>query len=200
MFTDVVQHVSDTRIFARAAGERQILVYEMTYAAHSALAMVLPLPVPPGSAEDALHFMSLEDCPDFFTHLLNGYPRDKYGAEPTLGFAEAAGLDLDRTLEAVEVGCFEASFVPRPEDFARLDERFRLPADLWLQLNFYADWGFAVFKLNRAQRNRRVHPIAFDFPRRDRKRLFFRRCTSTTVASTPRQISIMPCTASPNPR
>jgi len=70
-----------------------------------------------------------------------------------------------------EVGAYEASFVPRPMDFGRLDERFRLPAELWVELNNYADWGFAVFQL-RETKLAEVHPMAFDFPRRD-KRLFF---------------------------
>jgi len=36
----------------------------MAYAAKSDLAMVLPIPVVPGSPEDALRFISLEKCPD----------------------------------------------------------------------------------------------------------------------------------------
>ena len=33
-------------------------------------------------------------------------------------------------------------------------------------LPMYADWGFAVFKLKAADRDRRVHPMAFVFPNR----------------------------------
>ncbi len=171
-FTELVERVSDTSIFARAVDGRQILAYEMTYAAQSELAMVLPLPVPPGSPEDALRFISLEACPDFFEQLRDGFPRLS-GTDLSLGGGEARATDIGMTLDVVEVGSFEASFVPRPEDFARLDERFRLPADLWLKLNFYRDWGFAVFKLKRAAEGLRVHPMAFEFPRRDRSRLFF---------------------------
>jgi hypothetical protein len=169
-FTEVVEHVSDTSIYARAVGPRQILVYEMLYAAKSELAMVLPLPVPPGLAEDALAFISLDDCPDFFAHLRDGFPR-AHRKLTLSGGTEAASIDLGAKLAVVDVGGFEASFVPRAEDFGRLDERFRLPADLWLQLNTYADWGFAVFKLKPGEK--RVHPMAFSFPRRDRQRLFF---------------------------
>ena len=46
-----------------------------------------------------------------------------------------------------DVGEFEASFVPTPADFNRLDERFRLPRSVWSALPDYADYGFAVFKL-----------------------------------------------------
>ena len=163
-----MEKVSDTSVYARAIDGRQILVYEMAYAASVELAMVLPLPVPAGSPEDALQFINLEDCPDFFEHLRAGFPRPRDDRFATLG----ASLDLGvETLEVVEVGGFEASFVPRPEDFGRLDERFRLPADLWTRLNLYRDWGFAVFKLKPG--DKRVHPMAFSFPRRDRARLFF---------------------------
>ena len=46
-FTEPVEKVSDTSIFARAYGGRQLLVYSMAYAAKSDLAMVLPIPVVP---------------------------------------------------------------------------------------------------------------------------------------------------------
>ena len=45
-FSRSVKVVSDTSIFARSVEGRQFLVYGMTYAAGSELAMVLPLPVP----------------------------------------------------------------------------------------------------------------------------------------------------------
>jgi hypothetical protein len=169
-FTEEVQRVSDTSIYARAAGARQILVYEMQYAAKSELAMVLPLPVPAGSPEDALAFLNLEDCPEFFEHLRDAFPSGDVVAGALGGNLEALSVE-EAPLQVLEVGSFEASFVPRPEDFGRLDERFRLPADLWLHLNTYRDWGFAVFKLRPGER--RVHPMAFSFPRRDRARLFF---------------------------
>jgi hypothetical protein len=74
-------------------------------------------------------------------------------------------------LEVVQVGSFEASFVPTVNDFSRLDERFRLPANTWAQLPGYSDHGFAVFKLKSG--NAKVHPMAFSFPRRDPNALFF---------------------------
>ena len=46
-FSQPVESVSHTRIFARSAAEgQQFLVYEMKLAAKSDLAMILPLPVP----------------------------------------------------------------------------------------------------------------------------------------------------------
>ena len=71
----------------------------------------------------------------------------------------------------VEVGSFVASFVPAVKDFARLDERFRLPTEIWDTLPQYKDAGFAVFQLKKG--NMKVHPMAFEFPRADRNKLFF---------------------------
>ncbi len=170
-FTAEVERVSDTSIFARSVGPRQILVYSMAYAAQSDLAMVLPIPVPVGAAEDALRFISLEDCPDFFGELREGFVRD-HGDLGSIGDMLGGRTTEVRTLKVHEVGSFEASFVPQAEDFGRLDERFRLPAELWLELGHLRDWGFAVFKL-KPTALARVHPMAFNFPRRDAKRLFF---------------------------
>jgi hypothetical protein len=69
------------------------------------------------------------------------------------------------------VGKFEASFVPTISDFARLDERFRISNETWIQLPLYSDYGFAVSKLKSGES--KIHPMAFSFPRRDTKTLFF---------------------------
>ena len=79
--------------------------------------------------------------------------------------------DAAQPLAVVEVGNFEASFVPSIADFARLDERFRLPPGTSEALPACRDYGFAVFKLK--QGKKQIHPMAFEFPRRDSKRLFF---------------------------
>jgi hypothetical protein len=42
---------------------------------------------------------------------------------------------------------------------------------LWKQLPGYDNYGFAVFKLKPGVA--RIHPMAFSFPRRDTKQLFF---------------------------
>ncbi|QSQ24487.1 hypothetical protein JY651_05915 [Pyxidicoccus parkwayensis] len=166
-FSKSVEEVFDTNIFARdAQGAEQFLVYSMQFAAAEDLAMVLPLPVPPGSSEDAVHFISLEQYPDFFTDLKKGFPVQlpRSAIQP-----EAAAASP--SLEVVQVGGFDASFVPTVADFARLDERFRLPAGTWERLPAYRDYGFAVFKLRKE--TQAVHPMAFRFPRRDPGRLFF---------------------------
>jgi hypothetical protein len=171
-FSGLVEKVSDTSIFARASGERQLIIYSMAYAASNELAMVLPIPVVPGSQEDSVRFINLEDCPDFFDKLRTGFP-PRYEENTGLSEDIAGGVDvMERKLHVHEVGAYEASFVPRPEDFGRLDERFRLPVQIWLELREYQDWGFAVFKL-KPTGLAMVHPMAFEFPRRDLKRLFF---------------------------
>lgn len=81
-----------------------------------------------------------------------------------------AGL-ADEHLAVVMVGEFEASFVPAIKDFSRLDERFRLHDNVWDKLPAYADYGFAVFKLKPGAMS--VHPMAFSFPRRDLRTVFF---------------------------
>jgi hypothetical protein len=78
------------------------------------------------------------------------------------------------TLEVVKVGSFEASFVPTIKDFSRLDERFRLPTEVWDKLPMYEDFGFAVFQLMKEERGaQKVHPMALEFPRAKPKQLFF---------------------------
>ena len=167
-FSGKVQSVGDTNIFARAAKDgRQFLVYSMQLDTKSEVAMILPIPVPKASKEDAVRFINLEKYPDFFDEMRTGFPppplgRAKNGHGATLGGA---------ALKVVEVGSFIASFVPSQKDFSRLDERFRLPAAVWHKLPQYKDWGFAVFQLKKGEQ--KVHPMAFEFPRADPKALFF---------------------------
>jgi hypothetical protein len=71
----------------------------------------------------------------------------------------------------VDVGSFEASYVPTVADFDRLDERFRMPAGVWDELPTYRHFGFAVFKLKSG--THKAHPMAFEFPRANSKQLFF---------------------------
>lgn len=170
-FSREVEAVTDTHIFARPAEVgRQYLVYEMTIQADSDLAMILPLPTPPKSAENAVKFISLKEYPRFFKDMLKGFM-------PPPSRGNAGGLNLSdgpaqsKTLEVVKVGNFEASFVPTIADFERLDERFRLPTGTWDKLPAYAKYGFAVFKLRKGLQE--VHPMAFSFPRADAKKLFF---------------------------
>jgi hypothetical protein len=165
-FHPEVQSVRGTRLFARSARDgRQFLVYAMTKRSAQDVAMILPLPVPAGVADDALRFISLKDCPAFFDFLDAGYPKPK--AEPT---PEVVTPVPRAPLAVVEVGAFEASFVPSVKAFDRLDERFRLPATTWDVLPV-KNFGFAVFKLKKGALE--VHPMAFEFPRANPARLYF---------------------------
>jgi len=70
------------------------------------------------------------------------------------------------------VGAFVASYVPHPRDFARLDERFRLPSSVLGAHGDYADWGFAVFQLA-GEGEQTIHPMALSFPTRRPRAVFF---------------------------
>jgi hypothetical protein len=146
--------------------------------------MVLPLPVPPRPAEDAVRFINLERYPAFFEDMAAGFPKRMtlYRGRGWQGPSEAPKLKVH------EVGSFEASFVPRVEDFERLDERFRIPREVWEMMPAYRDYGFAVFKLKASVQHpgmlrrlldsedhepSRVHPMAFEFPRRNPDLLYF---------------------------
>jgi hypothetical protein len=168
-FSRPVKSVTGTNIFARSSTkDRQFLVYEMKLAADEDVAMILPLPVPAKSAEDAVRFLSLKDYPEFFKDLAAGFPEPE---SKSRGDGGAVVAKAAKPLAVVEVGEFEASFVPTVADFDRLDERFRLPATAWDALPAYKDHGFAVFKLKKGSKT--IHPMAFEFPRRDARRLFF---------------------------
>src|SRR5687767_6994927 len=83
-FSREVEHVSNTSIFARAAEEgRQYVVYEMTIDAKEELAMILPIPVPPKPAEDAVKFINLKDYAAFFKDMKKGFtpPPSRGGAK-----------------------------------------------------------------------------------------------------------------------
>jgi hypothetical protein len=170
-FSQPVISVSATNIFARAGAEgRQFLVYSMSLNARNDLAMILPLPVKTPAGEKDVQFINLKDYPDFFAHLRSGFPSkaDSHSKRHLFSLSESAA---SATLAVVQVGDFEASFVPTITDFSRLDERFRLPADTWNKLPEYGTYGFAVFKLKPGAMT--VHPMAFSFPRRDVSTLFF---------------------------
>ena len=167
-FSRKVEHVSATNIFARASKEnRQFLVYSMSLSADEDLSMILPLPVPEKSDEDAVRFINLEKYPDFFKDMKAGFPEP----QPNSRGPAAGNIAPEKHLKVVEVGSFEASFVPSLRDFERLDERFWLPTEVWEGLPQYAKYGFAVFKLKKGSKT--IHPMAFEFPRANTKRLFF---------------------------
>jgi hypothetical protein len=169
-FSRPVQDVSSTKIFARLGnGVDQFVAYAMNLVASEDLSMVLPIPVVAGSGEKAVKFISLQKYPAFFDDLWKGFPEPvmRGGAGP---FA-AAAPEPQKKLEVQSVGAFDASFVPTSADFARLDERFRMPDDVWKKLPGYAGFGFAVFKLKKVHGP--VHPMAFSFPSSMPQSLFF---------------------------
>ena len=164
--------LSDTRIFARGGkAGRQFLVYSMTIKAAEELALILPLPTPKASKEDAVTFLALDEYADFFDDLRRGWPVP----EPKPGRGPASGAkDPEPKLKVVEVGSFVASVsCPRRKDFARVDDQFKLPADVWAKLPQYKEYGFAVFQLKKGEK--KVHPMALDFPKAEAvaKKLYF---------------------------
>lgn len=167
-FSRPVDSVSATNIFARSGTDgRQFIAYSMTLRAGEDLAMILALPVKSGSGEKAVEFISLKNYAEFFSDLQKGFPVPPPPGPPSRSFGAVAGSKL----EVVAVGNFEASFVPTIADFARLDERFRLPTGTWEKLPAYKNHGFAVFKLKSG--SAKVHPMAFSFPRANPAELFF---------------------------
>ncbi len=182
---NALESISGTAIFAGArARGRQVLAYRMDMAVAEPVAMVLPLPIPPDSPEDAVRFIDLSAYDRLFEDLERAFPQPVSGAV-VLGIQPESRAQA-KTLEVHTVGSFEASFVPSMADFSRLDPRFVLPATVWDALPEYADWGFAVFQFRdvrrsswldrlrgRAATKLHVHPMAFEFPVRDAGQLFF---------------------------
>src|SRR5260370_22424806 len=107
-FSRPVERVTNTHIFARSGKEgRQFLVYSMTLSAKEELAMILPIPVPKESKDDAVRFVNLEKYPDLFADMLKGFPPPPAPGSKT----RSLGLAENKPLPVVEVGSFEASFV-----------------------------------------------------------------------------------------
>ncbi len=172
MFSQPVERVARTRIFARAGDDgTQLLAYAMSVTAAGPVAMVLALPTPPRPGEDAVRFIDLSGYADLFDDLAAAFPR------PQASRSAPAPAALGATLTVHMVGDFEASFVPTVADFGRLDARFRLPDNVWHKLPVLADRSFAVFQLRgdgpAAAVDGEVHPMAFAFERRDPSTLFF---------------------------
>lgn len=141
-FSGRVARVENTRIFARRVDDRtQALAYAMSVSAAEDLAMVLPLPTDPAAGEGAVGFVDLSAAPELFDALNTLYPtRAKHLVPQALRAPR-------QTLAVHTVGAFEASFVPAPEDFDRLDPRFRLAPSIVNALCTRERMGFAVFQL-----------------------------------------------------
>ena len=153
IFSDPVIHVAMTRMFARMQGPRtQYLAYQMTLKAEHPVAMILPLPVAPGAGDAALEFIDLSGYGDLFDRMRKAFVWHSFGMPAT--------RSKPAPLPVVEVGDYEASFVPSLADFDRLDRRFRMPRVV-VDATVHATYGFAVFQL-RAGRGP-SHPMAFRF-------------------------------------
>lgn len=179
IFTESVYAVSDTRIFARAAGPgRQYLAYEMSFGAATETAMILPLPVASHDERTALRFIDLSATPDFFDRLASMIVMfEEFQMGAGAGDVDMLSLGTEEVrppLLVHEVGAFDASFVPTVADFDRLDARFRLPPDVWSALpQQYRDYGFAVFRLRATDgKALHAHPMAFEFSTRFDSQLF----------------------------
>lgn len=168
-FSGPVKSVSATNIFARMGENgRQFVVYSMTIDMAKSLAMVLPIPVKKNSDENAVRFIDLENYENFFRDLDSGFPRPK---SRSLTVLSGDSIPASANLAVVQVGNFEASFAPTVKDFSRLDERFRMPPDLFAKLPDYKHFGFTVFKLKPGAQT--VHPMAFEFPTSLGDQVFF---------------------------
>jgi hypothetical protein len=166
-FSRNVSFVKNTRIFARPLGGGiQAVAYQMSLGAPEDLAMILPLPVGRSAAKKPLEFVNLEKYDKFFGDLAKGFPVPR-----SKGRSLGPPTDSVKIIEVEKVGSFDASFVPTVKDFARVDERFRLPDGIWERLGDYAHASFAVFKLREGEK--KIHPMAFRFHVRDPRKLFF---------------------------
>jgi len=169
-FSGSVKHVSETSIFCRMGAQgNQVVIYSMVLETDRDVAMVLPVPVAEERNEGSVRFVNLSGYADFFPKLDRAFPmpRSKSSGADPFGGAPAASAPL----KVQSVGCYEASFVPRVEDFLRLDERFRIPPEVWAGLPEFTGHGFVVFKLKAGRA--RVHPMAFAYPARDRTKITF---------------------------
>lgn len=138
----------------------------MHYESHEATAMILPLPVALPANEASVRWRNLKDYPDLFDDLERGFPMiQRHSGSKGLTATAAAPLAVH------DVGDYIASFVPRVDDFARLDPRFSIGKDVWSAIPEYADYGFAVFQLKELQGS--THPIAFEFQTRLNDALYF---------------------------
>jgi len=164
IFTNEIDGVENTRIFSRQEGRRQAIVYDLQLSATEETAMVLPIPVAMQASESSVNFIDLSDYPDFFDEIDGVFPQWMSADLETLSSCGRRGIKVH------DVGAFNASFVPCPTDFERLDPRFRLDRSFFEQVPEYSNYGFVVFRLQPGVS--KVHPMAFWFDKDD-KNLFF---------------------------
>lgn len=163
--------VSDTQIFARREKDQQYLVYRMRFDARKDVAMILPLPTPKDAKEETLQFIDMRGYLGFFKDL-----EDAFIPDPPFPGALAGGFggtkkETKAPLKVTAVGGYEASFAPHLEDMDRLDERFRLPRDIWKSFPQYDSYGFAVFKLQPGVLQ--APPLGMSFPTQLKTKVYF---------------------------
>jgi hypothetical protein len=166
--------INRTNIFARHSKPgHQMLAYSLAISTDTETAMILPLPVVPGSGDDALKFIDLSGYPDFFDDLASACDLKFNFLNEYLGDDEFS--DCFSALPVHDVGDYEASYVPSMADFNRLDSRFRLSDDVWKKMPDYSNYGFAIFqlKISLSKTENNVHPMAFEFPTREPEKIFF---------------------------
>ncbi len=164
-FSRPVRSVSQTAIFARPLEDgRQVLAYAMHYRAAEPLALVLPVPVPDGTAESAVEWIDLQGCPRLFEQLGRAF-----GDKPSA--ISRSPKNTSANLKVARVGSFEASFAPTSEDLVRLDPHFTLPPEVIAALPEMKDRGFVIARLHPEATT--IHPIGLIFPRRHPDHVFF---------------------------
>ena len=137
----------------------------MQYSATQPLAMILPLPVRKDiCVSDMLKFEKIPS--NVFSGLKHSFRPKVRGL---VSLARSLGKDIE-FLAVHQVGSYEASFVPEPDEFSRLDPRFRLSSSLMDQLGCYEDYGFAVFQLRLGTEV--SHPMGIRFESRFDDRVF----------------------------
>lgn len=150
--------VRQTRIFARTAGDEQVIVYQNYIVSDEPAAMILPIPEATNQ-ENAVEFINMENHEYFFRDLNWCFQseRDRQMREARF---KSCSLGLD-ALAVEDVGSFIASYVPSQQDFERLDPQFRFSSDIWDELPQYENFGFVVFQFKAGKHE--PHPMAFRF-------------------------------------
>ena len=199
-FSQAVLEVSGTQIFARPSqGTAQILVYSMSLQSEQEVSMVLPLPVPPGCPENAVRFINLEAYPEYFTDMDALFPESMtLGIDRSLGEAraplavhdvgqfEASFIpsipDFSRLDPRFRLPVHVWRDLPQYKDWGfavfKLKKSALLPLPKRAAQSLHSQlFGQALVPPTLGSpetgAEHRVHPMAFEFPRRNPSQLFF---------------------------